>query len=122
VENRHYISKIEKLWEGKNVCGKSRGSLRRKLKASQNQPTYKLIPSSLTLEESEICLEVLHWSIIRHIPAQLKHYLDGFLPIFKPSTPITLAYQAVHWIQGFGAKLGLIFQLQKTTWPSTSLE
>src|SRR5882724_11724011 len=28
--------------------------------------------------------EALHWIIQKHIPARLRHYLDDFLPIFKP--------------------------------------
>lgn len=66
--------------------------------------------------------EALHWIIERHIPAKLKHYLDDFLPIFSPTTPISVATDAVHWIQGLGKQLGLVFQDEKTVWPSTKVE
>jgi len=43
-------------------------------------------------------LGALHWIIQRHIPAALRHYLDDFLLIFKPSIPIELANYAIEWI------------------------
>ncbi|KAG9227027.1 hypothetical protein CCMSSC00406_0008999 [Pleurotus cornucopiae] len=66
--------------------------------------------------------EALHWIIQRHIPADLKHYLDDFLPIFSPDTPLTLANDAITWIQALGGSLGLTFQPEKTVWPTTCLE
>ena len=39
--------------------------------------------------------EVLHWIIERHIPTTLCHYLDNFLPIFKPSISKEMANAAV---------------------------
>ena len=66
--------------------------------------------------------EALHWIIQRHIPAQLKHYLDDFLPIFPPSTPLPLANKAVDWIEALGMSLGLSFQHEKTLRPSTQTE
>ena len=53
--------------------------------------------------------EALHWIIQRHIPAQLKHYLDNFLSIFLPSMPLALANKAVDWIKALGTSLGLSF-------------
>jgi Reverse transcriptase (RNA-dependent DNA polymerase) len=66
--------------------------------------------------------EALHWIIQRHIPAQLKHYLDDFLPIFQPSTPLPIANKAVDWIEALGTSLGLSFQHEKTLRPSTQTE
>ena len=43
--------------------------------------------------------EALHWIIERHIPAALHHYLDDFLPIFKPSLTVERANVAVTWIE-----------------------
>src|SRR5882672_2693445 len=42
--------------------------------------------------------KVLHWIVQRHIPAQLQHYLDDFLPIFKLSVPLKTASTAIDWI------------------------
>ncbi len=66
--------------------------------------------------------EALHWIIQRHIPAVIKHYLDDFLPIFRPSTPWHVADAAVTWIQELGTQLGLQFQESKTVRPCTALE
>ncbi len=66
--------------------------------------------------------EALHWIIQRHIPASLRHYLDDFLPIFAPATPISSAYAAIEWIMALGRQLGLEFQDSKTVWPCTALE
>ena len=66
--------------------------------------------------------EALHWIIQRHIPGNLKHYLDDFLPIFPPSTSFVLANQAIDWIQALGNQLGLCFQDEKTLRPSTQVE
>lgn len=66
--------------------------------------------------------EALHWIISRHIPATLKHYLDDFLPVFSPRTPVHMANAAIEWIMGLGSTLGLSFQPEKTVWPTTRLE
>ncbi len=66
--------------------------------------------------------EALHWIIQRHIPAELKHYLDDFLPIFAPGTSLSLVNDAVAWMQALGNSLGLTFQPEKTVWPTTHLE
>ena len=66
--------------------------------------------------------EVLHWIIQRHIPGQLKHYLDDFLPIFPPLIPLPLANKAVDWIKALRTSLGLSFQHGKTLCPSTQTE
>ncbi|KAG9223380.1 hypothetical protein CCMSSC00406_0009271 [Pleurotus cornucopiae] len=66
--------------------------------------------------------EGLHWMIQCHIPAELKHYLDNFLPIFAPDTLLALANDAVTWMQALGNSLGLMFQPEKTVWPTTHLE
>ena len=67
-------------------------------------------------------LGALHWIIQRHIPAALRHYLDDFLLIFKPSIPIELANDAIEWIEDLGKQLGLSFQPKKTIHPTMSLE
>ncbi|KAG9023013.1 hypothetical protein FS837_006040, partial [Tulasnella sp. UAMH 9824] len=66
--------------------------------------------------------EALHWIISQHIPATLKHYLDDFLPVFSPSTPVHTANVAIEWIMGLGSTLGLSFQPEKMVWPTTRLE
>src|SRR5882672_6768489 len=66
--------------------------------------------------------EALHWIIERHIPAALHHYLDDFLPIFKPSMTVERANVAVTWIEALAEELGLSFQPEKTIWPTTCLE
>ena len=66
--------------------------------------------------------EALHWIIQQHIPGNLKHYLDDFLPIFPPSTSFDLANQAVDWIQALGNQLGLCFQDEKTLCPAMQVK
>src|SRR5882672_12645731 len=66
--------------------------------------------------------KVLHWIIQCHIPAQLCHYLDDFLPIFRPSVPLKTASAAIGWIENLGKELGLLFQPAKTICPTTHLE
>ena len=66
--------------------------------------------------------EGLHWIIRRHIPGELCHYLDDFLPIFHPNTPLPIANAAVAWCQSLGKRLGLNFQDEKTVLPCTQLE
>lgn len=66
--------------------------------------------------------EALHWIIQRHIPAALKHYLDDFLTLFRPGTPLPHANAAIDWILGLGDSLGLFFQHEKTARPCTALE
>ena len=66
--------------------------------------------------------EALHWIIDRHIPAHIRHYLDDFLTIFCPTTPLTTARNAVEWIMGLGSELGLQFQPAKTIWPTTCID
>jgi len=39
--------------------------------------------------------EALHWIIECHLPMSLHHYLDNFLPIFKPNVPAQIANAAV---------------------------
>jgi len=66
--------------------------------------------------------EALHWIIQRRIPGSLRHYLDDFLPIFKPSTSAYEANAAVNWIEDTAKALGLSFQPKKTVRPTTRLE
>ena len=66
--------------------------------------------------------KALHWIIQCHIQASLHHYLDDFLPIFKPSTPPSIANAAIDWIEALGNELSLSFQPKKTIQPCTSLE
>ncbi|TFY57507.1 hypothetical protein EVJ58_g6982 [Rhodofomes roseus] len=66
--------------------------------------------------------EALHWIIQRHIPASLKHYLDDFMPMFRPGTTVPYANSAVDWVMALGDSLGLRFQHNKTVRPCTSLE
>jgi Reverse transcriptase (RNA-dependent DNA polymerase) len=66
--------------------------------------------------------EGLHWIISRHLPGDVRHYLDDFLPIFHPTTPLSTAKAAISWCQSLGEQLGLIFQQEKTILPCTSLE
>jgi len=67
-------------------------------------------------------VEALHWIIQKHIPARLRHYLDNFLPIFKPSTGPQIANAAIDWIEKTATALGLSFQPKKTVRPMTRLE
>src|SRR5882672_12958759 len=46
--------------------------------------------------------EALHWIVQCHTPAQLHHYLDNFLPIFKPSVPSRTDKAAIDWIESLG--------------------
>jgi hypothetical protein len=66
--------------------------------------------------------EALHWIIKRHIPGDLRHYLDDFLPAFPPGTPISTANMAVQWCKSLGSQLGFQFQDSKTVNPCTELE
>ena len=66
--------------------------------------------------------EGLHWIIRQHIPGELRHYLDDFLPIFHPDTPLHIANAAVAWCQSLGMRLGFHFQDEKTVLPCTQLE
>src|SRR5882672_4986300 len=66
--------------------------------------------------------EVLHWIVQHHIPAQLRHYLNNFLPIFRPSVPSKTASVAIDWIEDLGKELGLSFQPAKMIHPTTHLE
>ena len=50
--------------------------------------------------------EALHWIIQKHILARLRHYLDDFLPIFKPSMSTQEANAAIDWIEETATKLG----------------
>jgi Reverse transcriptase (RNA-dependent DNA polymerase) len=61
--------------------------------------------------------EALHWIIQRHLPGKLYHYLDDFLPVIGPGTPLPLANTAVDWCQDLGNQLGLSFQDEKTVHP-----
>ena len=65
--------------------------------------------------------EVLHWIILKHIPARLRHYLNDFLPIFKPSISLQTANEVIDWIEGTATALGLSFQPKKTVRPTTCL-
>ena len=67
-------------------------------------------------------VEALHWIIQKHIPARLRHYLDDFLPIFKPSTSTQEANTPIDWIEEMATKLGLSFQPKKTVKPTTRLK
>jgi len=42
--------------------------------------------------------KALHWIIEQHIPAALCHYLDNFLPVFKPTVSIQMANATIDWI------------------------
>ena len=66
--------------------------------------------------------EALHWIIEHHLPTSIRHYLDDFLPIFKPNVPAHIACAAVTWIEDLGTSLGLSFQPVKTILPTTCLE
>ncbi|KAF5393592.1 hypothetical protein D9757_000002 [Collybiopsis confluens] len=66
--------------------------------------------------------EALHWIIQRHIPANLRHYLDDFLLIFSPDFDPSRANAAIEWVMSLGAELGLNFQLSKTVWPTRVIE
>jgi len=66
--------------------------------------------------------EALHWIIECHIPTSLHHYLDNFLPIFKPEVPTHIANVAVAWIENLGKSLGLSFQPTKTICPTMCIE
>jgi hypothetical protein len=66
--------------------------------------------------------EALHWIIKRHIPGDLRHYLDDFLPAFPPGTPLPTASAAVHWCKTLGKRLGFCSQDSKTIKPCTKLE
>ena len=52
----------------------------------------------------------------------LHHYLDDFLPVFKPSVSIQMANAAVDWIETLAEELGLSFQPEKKIWQTTCLE
>jgi len=66
--------------------------------------------------------EALHWIIEMHIPANLCHYLDDFLPIFKLSVLGHQANKVVNWVEELMGELSLSFQMKKTVRPTTSLE
>jgi len=66
--------------------------------------------------------EVLNWIIQKHIPARLRHYLDDFLPIFRPSMSLQTANAAIDWIENMAGALGLSFQPKKTVRPTICLE
>jgi len=66
--------------------------------------------------------EALHWAIQWHIPAALRHYLDNFLPIFKPLVSSQHANMEIDWIEDLGKELGLSFQPKKTIRLTTCLE
>ena len=67
-------------------------------------------------------VEALHWIIQKCIPASLRHYLDDFLPIFKPSMSTHEENAAIDWIEDTAKMLGLSFQLKKTVRPTTCVE
>src|SRR5882724_6736024 len=67
-------------------------------------------------------MEALHWIIQKHIPARLRHYLDDFLPIFKPSTSTQEVNTAIDWIEEMAKTLVLSFQPKKTVRSTTHLE
>ena len=66
--------------------------------------------------------EALHWIIQCHMLTSLQHYLDDFLPIFKPSVSMQTSNIAIDWIESLGKELGWLFQPAKTICPTTSLE
>ncbi|GLB36092.1 hypothetical protein LshimejAT787_0303800 [Lyophyllum shimeji] len=66
--------------------------------------------------------EALHWILQRHIPARFRHYLDDFLAIFKPDTPVERVKQALEWMLALGRQLGLRFQPTKVEGPTTRLD
>lgn len=66
--------------------------------------------------------EALHWILQHHLPAWIRHYLDDFLLIFKPSTPTHIVRAAMLWFRGLVSFLGLNIQDAKTEGPSTKLE
>ena len=71
---------------------------------------------------SNLFAEALHWIIECHLPASIRHYLDDFLPIFKPNVPTHVACTAVTWIENLGKSLGLSLQPAKTIRPTTCIE
>jgi Reverse transcriptase (RNA-dependent DNA polymerase) len=66
--------------------------------------------------------EALHWIIHRHLPSDLCHYLDDFLPVFQPQTLVSTANAAIDWCIGLGTQLGLCFQDEKTIRPCTNFK
>ena len=66
--------------------------------------------------------EVLHWILQRNIPACICHYLDDFLSIFPPLTPIPLVQRSLLWALDLGAQLGLSFQPSKIVSPDSTVE
>jgi len=52
----------------------------------------------------------------------IHHYLNDFLPIFKPCIPMHIAKSAVDWIEDLGRDLGLSFQLTKKFHPMTCID
>ena len=66
--------------------------------------------------------EALHWIFQRHLPGDLRHYLDDFLLAFHPSTSLQTTNRAVTWCQDLCNQLGLSTQEEKTVRPCTCLE
>jgi hypothetical protein len=52
----------------------------------------------------------------------IRHYLDDFLNIFKPETPMPTLHAALEWSRTLANALGLSFQESKIEGPSTCLE
>ena len=67
-------------------------------------------------------LVILMFSGKSDIPAAIRHYLDDFLSIFKPSISGSMANTTIKWIESLGEELGLSFQPKKTIQPCTAIE
>lgn len=65
--------------------------------------------------------EALHWIIQRHLPGDLRHYLDDFLFAFRPTTTLAASNAAIDWCHSLCKQLGLSTQEQKTIRPCTCL-
>ena len=66
--------------------------------------------------------EALHWILQHHLPAFIRHYLDDFLQIFTPQTPLDIVYATLEWTHALADSLGLCFQDSKVEGPTTCLE
>jgi len=55
----------------------------------------------------------LDWIIQHHIPRLIHHYLDNFLPIFRPSVPMHKASLVIYWIEDLGKELEPVLPAQE---------
>ncbi|KAG5715760.1 hypothetical protein E4T56_gene13727 [Termitomyces sp. T112] len=66
--------------------------------------------------------EALHWILQHNILARVCHYLDDFLAVFSPLTPLALVTDSLSWVLKLGVQLGLTFQPAKIMGPNTTIE